>query len=116
MGELSDNKFLIVGGDISGIQNFIYRITKAQGVKGISKMLRGRSFYLLLLQDVIARHIIEQVGLFNTNILYSGGGRFELLLPNTGESKQILNSIQININKWLFNRYGGELGLVLESC
>lgn len=113
--ESSDDKFLVVGGDISGIQTFIYRITKAQGVKGISKMLRGRSFYLLLLQDVIARHIIEQFGLFSTNILYSGGGRFELLLPNTGESKQILNSIQIGINKWLFNRYGGELGLVLES-
>jgi len=115
MGELSDNKFLIVGGDISGIQNFIYRITKAQGVKGISKMLRGRSFYLLLLQDVIARHIIEQVGLFNTNILYSGGGRFELLLPNTGKYKGILESIQSDINKWLFKEYGGELGLVLEG-
>lgn len=115
LDKFSDNKFLIVGGDISGIQNFIYRITKAQGVKGISKMLRGRSFYLLLLQDVIARHIIEQVGLFNTNILYSGGGRFELLLPNTGESKRILNNIQIDINKWLFHRYGGELGLVLKS-
>ncbi len=113
--ESSDDKFLVVGGDISGIQTFIYRITKAEGVKGISKMLRGRSFYLLLLQDVIARHIIEQFGLFSINILYSGGGRFELLLPNTGESKQILNSIQIGINKWLFNRYGGELGLVLES-
>lgn len=111
----SDNKFLIVGGDISGIQNFIYRITKAQGVKGISKMLRGRSFYLLLLQDVIARHIIEQVGLFNTNILYSGGGRFELLLPRTEEAKGKLNNIRVNINKWLFNMYGGELGLALES-
>ncbi|GAN32046.1 MULTISPECIES: type III-A CRISPR-associated protein Cas10/Csm1 [Candidatus Brocadia] len=115
MDKSSDNKFLIVGGDISGIQNFIYRITKAQGVKGISKMLRGRSFYLLLLQDVIARHIIEQVSLFSTNILYSGGGRFELLLPNTGESKQILKSVQTDVNKWLFKMYGGELGLVLES-
>jgi CRISPR-associated protein Csm1 len=113
--ESYDNKFLIVGGDISGIQNFIYRITKAQGVKGISKMLRGRSFYLLLLQDVIAKHIIEQVGLFNTNILYSGGGRFELLLPKTEETKGKLNNVRVNINKWLFNRYGGELGLVLES-
>lgn len=111
----SESKFLIVAGDISGIQNFIYRITKAQGVKGISKMLRGRSFYLLLLQDVIARHIIEQASLFNTNILYCGGGRFELLLPNTGESNRILNSIRVNVNKWLFNMYGGELGLVLES-
>ncbi len=95
--ESSDNKFLIVGGDISGIQNFIYKITKAQGIKGISKMLRGRSFYLSLLQEVIARHIIDQIGLFITNILYCGGGRFELLLPNTKESIQVIEDISKNV-------------------
>lgn len=112
---LSEKKFLLVVGDISGIQNFIYKITKAQGVKGISKMLRGRSFYLSLLQEVIARHIIDQIGLFITNILYCGGGRFELLLPNTKESIQVIEDISKNVNTWLFEKYSGELGLVLKS-
>ncbi len=111
-GESTDKEFLLVTGDISGIQNFIYKITKSQGEGGISKRLRGRSFYLLLLQEVIAKYIIEQVGLFTTNILFCGGGRFELLLPNTDGVKKILNK---DVNEWLFEEHGGELGLVIET-
>jgi len=114
-GESTDKEFLIVAGDISGIQNFIYRITKAQGEGGISKRLRGRSFYLLLLQEVIAKYIIERAGLFTTNILFCGGGRFELLLPNTKEAQEILKDAIREINRWLFDEYGGELGIVIES-
>lgn len=110
----TEKDFLLVGGDISGIQNFIYRIAKAQGMGGISKRLRGRSFYLLLLQEVIAKYIIEQAGLFTTNILFCGGGRFELLLPNTETTQNILNSARQDISKWLFKEHGGELGIVIE--
>jgi len=112
---LGNKKFLLIAGDLSGIQNFIYRITKAQGVRGISKRLRGRSFYLLLLQDVMARYIIERIGLFKTNILFCGGGRFELLLPNTDDSKKILLKVKEDVNDWLLKEHGGELGLVIES-
>src|SRR3989304_1754063 len=105
-GKSTDKEFLIVAGDISGIQNFIYRITKAQGEGGISKILRGRSFYLLLFQEVIAKYIIEQAGLFITNILFCGGGRFELLLPNTEETKKILEEVKRDVNKWLFDKHG----------
>ena len=34
---LSEKKFLLVVGDISGIQNFIYKITKAQGLKAFPR-------------------------------------------------------------------------------
>jgi len=40
-----EKRFLLVGGDISGVQKFIYKLAspeKAQ--KGMSKQLRGRSF------------------------------------------------------------------------
>lgn len=107
--------FLLAGGDISGIQNFIYRITKSQGEGGISKRLRGRSFYLLLFQDIIAKYIIEQIGLFQANILFCGGGRFELLLPNTAKAKTIIEDAKVEINKWLFEEHGGELGLAIET-
>ena len=114
MGEQIDKDFLLIAGDISGIQNFIYKITKSQGTGGISKRLRGRSFYLLLLQDVIAKYIIKKVGLFTANILFSGGGIFQLLLPNTEESRQIIEEVRKDVNKWLFEEHGGELGLILE--
>jgi CRISPR-associated protein Csm1 len=107
--------FLIIGGDISGVQNFIYRIAKAQGVGGIAKRLRGRSFYLFLLQETVAKYIIYKTGLLIPNVLYSGGGRFELLLPNTQKVKKILEETKYEINKWLFEQYGGEIGLILEE-
>ncbi|MEK6590951.1 MAG: type III-A CRISPR-associated protein Cas10/Csm1, partial [Nitrospinota bacterium] len=113
-GNKAEKEFLLVAGDISGIQNFIYRIAKSQGMGGISKRLRGRSFYLLLLQEVIARYIIEKVGLFSTNILFCGGGRFELLLPNTEATHSILTNARQEINRWLFDEYGSELGIVIE--
>jgi len=113
-GNKGDKKFLIAAGDISGIQNFIYRITKAQGMGGISKRLRGRSFYLLLLQEVIAKYLINNAKLFDTNILFCGGGRFELLLPNTESTKNILDNASKNINQWLFNEHNGELGIIIE--
>lgn len=110
----AEKEFLLVAGDISGIQNFIYRIAKSQRMGGISKRLRGRSFYLLLLQEVIARYIIEKVGLFSTNILFCGGGRFELILPNTETTQSILTNAIHDINRWLFDEYSGELGIVIE--
>ena len=114
-GEFTDKKFLLVAGDISGIQSFIYRITKSQGEGGISKRLRGRSFYLLLLQEVIAKYIIERVGLFITNILFCGGGRFELLLPNTSKVVQIVAEVRKDVNKWLIEECSGELSLLIEG-
>ncbi len=43
--------FVLLRGDIAGIQKFIYRITKPKvETKGTSKRLRGRSFYLSLWQ------------------------------------------------------------------
>ncbi|MDW8087706.1 MAG: type III-A CRISPR-associated protein Cas10/Csm1 [Candidatus Calescibacterium sp.] len=105
---------MLVGADISGIQNFIYRIARAQGIGGISKRLRGRSFYLILLPEVIARYIVEKVGLFLSNILFCGGGVFKLLLPNFSETKNMLEELKDKLNSWLFEEYGGELGIVIE--
>jgi CRISPR-associated protein Csm1 len=113
-GENINNKFVIVGGDISGIQNFIYKIAKAQGESGIAKRLRGRSFYLVLFQEVIVKYIVEKAGLFIPNILFCSGGRFELLLPNTKRIKELIEEVGKDVNKWLFKEHGGELGLILE--
>ena len=42
-----EDAYLIVNGDISGIQKFIYKISSPQEAqKGMSKRLRGRSLYL----------------------------------------------------------------------
>lgn len=111
-GEEDDKKFLLFGGDISGIQKFIYKIANVHGVKGVSKRLRGRSFYLSLMQEVIALHFLNRLNLSIPHLLFCGGGRFEMLLPNTSTVRCEINNINLEINKWLLKEYTGELGLV----
>lgn len=112
--EKEEKEFLLLGGDISGIQNFIYKITSAQGIKGVSKRLRGRSFYLSLLQEIVANYILNKLSLSIPHLLFSGGGRFEILMPNTNIMRDKIKEISTQINKYLFQDYGGELGFVLS--
>lgn len=104
----NDKKFLLIDGDISGVQKFIYSITSKGAVKG----LRGRSFYLELLSESIAKYILRKLKLPITNLLYCGGGHFYVLAPSIVEKD--LNGIQREIAEKLLKIHRGELYLVLE--
>ncbi len=106
---LQRNVALLVGGDISGIQKFIYTISS----KGAAKMLRGRSFYLQLLTEAILRYVLRDLGLPYVNVIYSGGGHFYLLAPVDAESQ--IKKIQTEISKILFAQHGVDLYLALGS-
>lgn len=68
----------LISGDISGIQDFIYTIT----ARGATPGLRGRSFYLQLLTETLARYLLRELGeLPPTSVIYAGGGHFYLLVP-----------------------------------
>lgn len=107
-GEGSDSKVAtLVGGDISGIQNFIYTITS----KGAASALRGRSLYLQLLTDAIARYVLRKLNLPITNLLFAGGGHF-FILARPGVD---LKTIRRTISQILLSLHGGELYLALEG-
>ncbi len=101
---------LLVGGDLSGIQEFIYTIT----AKGAAKSLRGRSFYLQLLTEAILRFVLRELELPYTNVIYSGGGHFFLLAPvaKAGE----LTRIQRRITEALSVHHRNSLYLALGSA
>lgn len=84
--DLKDNTTpvaLLIGGDLSGIQDFIYTITS----RGAASALRGRSFYLQLLTEAALRYTLRALDLPITNVVYAGGGKFYLLARATdGES------------------------------
>ncbi len=98
---------LLVGGDISGVQNFIYTIT----ARGAAKGLRGRSFYLQLLTEAIARFILRRLGLPTVNLLYAGGGHFHLLAPLRSEAD--LEEIRAAVSRKLLTHHGGDLYVAL---
>jgi len=105
---MEDEKFLLIGGDLSGVQKFIYTISS----KGALKTLRARSFFLEILTEHVITEFLKKVGLTRANIVYSGGGRFYILAPNTPSIKRDLQILAKKINEWLFEKFRGRLYLV----
>ena len=106
--------FILLRGDIAGIQKFIYSITKPKAeTKGTSKRLRGRSFYISLLTDVISDWIIREMQLPIPNLLFCGGGRFDILIPNSDFTKKKLKNLQQFLDEWLLEEFYGELSIQL---
>jgi CRISPR-associated protein Csm1 len=102
-----ENVALLVGGDISGIQDFIYTLR----AKGAARTLRGRSFYLQLLTEAILRFTLRELDLPYTNVIYSGGGHFFLLAPSSKGGE--LECIQKKITKTLLKHHRTSLYLAL---
>lgn len=98
----------LIGGDISGIQKFIYNISS----KRAAKMLRGRSLYLQLLTEVVLKTLLDTLALPATNVIYSGGGHFFLLAPPEIDAEK-LQTLQVKISKKLHAAHGTQLYLAL---
>lgn len=112
--ELRNKKiFLHIKGDISGIQRFIYNVYEGKG--GVAKTLRGRSFYVALLPEILSRYILNELEYPISNLLYSGGGIFEILVANTRENKEKLEKIKNEINQFLATEFEADLGLSLGT-
>lgn len=105
------NYYKLVSGDISGIQDFIYTISS----KGALKSLRARSFYLELILEHVVDEILEALSLYRCNLLYTGGGHFYMLLPNTEETDRILNLVQEKINNWFVSEFADSLYIAIAS-
>jgi len=86
--------------------------------KGTAKRLRGRSFYLSLLADVIADWFVRELGLTTANILFCGGGRFDLLMPIDEPTREKLKGCEERLQKWLLDNcfFQGELGIQLAPA
>ena len=108
--------YRIINGDISGIQNFIYRVqTPEDAQSGMSKRLRGRSLYLTLLAEAIASRIILDLDLDPSNILFCGGGRFTIIAPNTSKTEETISKINLEVNNEFIHKFNAELFLNMVS-
>lgn len=107
----SENPFLLIGADISGIQSYIYQIVS----KHAGKNLKGRSFYLRLLSDTIVRFLLEKLKLYQANVIYNSGGGFYILAPNTefvkNELEKAIREIELNI----FSTHTTSLFVAIDS-
>ncbi|GBD38692.1 CRISPR-associated protein Cas10/Csm1 [bacterium HR37] len=102
-----EKRFLLIGADLSGIQDFIYTVTTT----GALKTLRGRSFYIEMLCHHLAREITNALELTTANIVFVGGGGFVLLAQNTDTAKRVIMQTMEKTNSYLFDRFGTNLYL-----
>lgn len=109
-GTLNENVALLIGGDISGIQDFIYTISAQHA----AKTLRGRSFYLQLLTEALLRAVLRDLDLPYTNVIYSGGGHFFLLAPISAQEK--LPALRKRLTERLYAAHGPALYLALDAA
>lgn len=110
----SVSPYILVNGDLSGIQNTVYTISS----KGALKSLRARSFMLELLCEHLCYELITEcfgsyIG-YRENIIFSGGGSFCLLLPNNG-IKEHVKALKKKINDWAFEEFAGKLYISMVS-
>lgn len=101
--------FLLISGDFSGIQSFIYTIPS----KGALKSLRGRSFYLEILMENFIDEMLEALDLCRANLLYTGGVHFYVLAANTEKTRQTIEALKVKLNQWLLAKFGTQLYMAM---
>ncbi|BCB96604.1 type III-A CRISPR-associated protein Cas10/Csm1 [Dissulfurispira thermophila] len=102
--------YLLIGGDISGVQRFIYTISS----KGALRSLKGRSFYLELLSEHVVSELIEALQLTRCNIIFLGGGHFYILSYNTKSALEAIDKVRKKINDFLFDEFKGSFQLHID--
>ena len=95
------NKFLLVIGDLGGIQGHIYRIQGAQtGVGGLAKRLRARSLEVSLAAEAMGLELLRRTGFTPLQRVMSAGGKFYLLLPHTEPVLEALDAVRREWEGW----------------
>lgn len=107
-------KFRFCIGDLSGIQRTLFRLRSEQ-VKGLARLLRGRSLRFQLIAEACMRRLLDAFELPPYAALQTAGGRFLLILPFTGGGRQtdLLDRLRGEIDGWMRDEYVGELALNL---
>ncbi len=103
-------KFCFLIGDLSGIQTTIFTLER-QGVRGVNKVLRARSFMLGAIADAAALKISKALNLPFSCMIQQAGGRFMMLLPAIDDIKPKIDALRKKIDEWLLKNYTGTLSL-----
>ncbi|MBK8908689.1 MAG: type III-A CRISPR-associated protein Cas10/Csm1 [Rhodospirillales bacterium] len=120
-GELGDEKaikdrerakFRVVVGDLSGIQSSLFRL-KSEGVKGVNRILRARSFLISQICEAAAWKCRRVFGLPPYCLLQGAGGRFQILVPELADVEATVEGLRREIDKWMLDRYVGDLVMSL---
>lgn len=113
-----DQGYLLVKGDLAGIQGYIYggiQQKTAGGLAKLSKRLRGRSIMVTLLTDFLANIALQELELPVWNLLFAGGGHFNLLLPDSPGMRDKLKELTSKLDQEMRRLFDDRLQLIVAS-
>ena len=107
-------KFRFLVGDLSGLQSTLFGFSRER-VRGLNRILRGRSLRFQLIADAGIRHALQIFDMPWSAALQTAGGRFLILLPELGEREMTsrTNGLRKQFDSWLARNYSGKLGMGL---
>ena len=110
-----EGNLLFVGGDLSGIQKFIYNITSKRAMVS----LKGRSAYLKDITSEICDEILNIEELRNNPQrdemkIYCSGGKFYLQVPDNEAVRNAIYSIRRKWEKKLWTEHQGQLSVNID--
>lgn len=90
------SNWILVKGDISGIQDFIFNVKS----EGAAQELKGRSFFIKLLNEIGIRYFLDEFNILdiNNSKISVSGGNFILKLPEVSGFKNKINNIQKSLS------------------
>ena len=106
-------KQLFVGGDLSGIQKFLYNISS----KKAAVSLKGRSYYLQQYMNNVCSKIenaVKEAGAQNSEVIYNSGGKFYLLTDNNAQIQTAIANCAELVQKDLWQEHMGQLGISIS--
>ena len=104
---------LFVGGDLSGIQKFLYNISS----KKAAVSLIGRSDYLREYMDSVCCKVAESArlaGATMTEIIYHSGGKFYLITDNTETVVKAIQECARSTKEELWEKQNGQLNISIS--
>ena len=110
MEKAQNYKQLFIGGDLSGIQKFLYNISS----KKAAVSLKGRSAYLREYMSSICEQlklVVENVGAKYSETIYCSGGKFYMITDNGADIVQAIGNYACDVKSKLWAEHLGQLGI-----
>ncbi|MCC7431005.1 type III-A CRISPR-associated protein Cas10/Csm1, partial [bacterium] len=111
LSESKEKNYTIFKGDFSGIQDFVYTADSENALK----IIRARSVYLELLSKSLTLDVCEKLGISSACILSSGGGNFQILIPQEKVEEELFKGFYQKVNSFFINNFGGKIHFVVGS-
>jgi CRISPR-associated protein Csm1 len=109
-----DQKLLLIQGDFSGVQTFIFGGSASTQEAG-AKLLRGRSALVSLLCELSALKVLEGLSLPPSAQIINAAGKFLIVGPNTADVRAALARTKAELDQWFLRASFGVASVTVAS-